>query len=161
MASRISTLDREISIAASNLKPKAEEVLPQCLRLMLNVGMTLSPAIDQAMMIDAYRYAISGLPAAALQKATECLIKGDIERTARWCIPIPPELAAIARDEATSMYNDLRRMQETRDTLKDIAARAQPKDEASKTRVRALIAATKTRSDVGVDSRPWGCRLCR
>ncbi|MDX0584696.1 hypothetical protein GOD01_17560 [Sinorhizobium medicae] len=143
---RISTLDHEISTAADSLKPRADEVLQQCLRSMLAAGMTLSPAIDPATIVDVYRYAMSGLPAAALHKVTERLIRGEIARTSRWHIPIPPEFAAIVRDEAAIICNDLRRMQETRDALKGAVALAQPQDEASKARVRALIAATKIRT---------------
>jgi hypothetical protein len=96
------------------------------------------------MMLDVYGYALSELSAGALQKVTERLIKGQIERASYWSIPIPPELAAMVREEERALRNDLRRLMDTHDTLEDIAVHQRPKDDAAKARVRQRLEAFRS-----------------
>lgn len=85
-----------------------------------------------------YTYALSDVPAYGLRRAVEKIIKGEYAIKYGF-IPLPPELAAMARAEARVIREDLRRLCEKHDTLATIAnSKVQEPDKEAIARVAKM-----------------------
>lgn len=84
-----------------------------------------------------YEYALKDVPSSALKIVTKKFVSGEYENMEYRYIPRPPELAAMCRMEARSIHEDLRRLNEKKETLSLLA----PKPKASedeKERIRKM-----------------------
>jgi len=134
-------LERQITAATEKLRPTGDDGVAKALRTLQTGGLSLSASIAAKDMNTVYSYALSGLSNEALTTVCKKLVRGeyDIERKA--FIPLPPELAAMVRAEQRVFSEDLSRLRGMSESIK--LAKPEPKNEAMKARIRALVASSK------------------
>lgn len=85
-----------------------------------------------------YGYALSDVPAAGLKRAVEKIIKGEYP-IKHGFMPLPPELAAMARAEAKTIRDDLVRLREKEASIREMNTAPEPVSEESRQRVRSML----------------------
>lgn len=139
LPAQISTLSREIGALTEKLAPAGSDTIARYLLSMRKAGMAIPAGMKPDDLEATYGYALADVPAYGLHRAVEKLLKGEYE-IERGFIPRPPELAAMARLEAKVIREDLARLRERERTLKDLSEKPCEVDEASRARVKALLA---------------------
>jgi hypothetical protein len=89
-----------------------------------------------------YAFALAGVPAFGVQKATAGVIRGEYDIN-KGFVPKPPEFAAIARLETKNIRDDLVRLREKEATLAEAAKPREKTSEEQKERIRRLHAQFK------------------
>lgn len=139
LPAQISTLSREIGVLTEKLAPAGSDAIARYLLSMRKAGMAIPAGMKPDDLEPTYGYALADVPAYGLHRAVEKLLKGEYE-IERGFIPRPPELAAMARSEAKVIRDDLARLRGRERTLKELSEKPHEADEASKARVKALLA---------------------
>lgn len=132
----LSTLDQQIGALAEQLRPVNDAHVARAVNSLLNAGLMLPSGIKMDKAPEVYAFALSGVPASGVQKATQGIIRGEYP-IKHGFIPTPPEFAAIARLETKTLRDDLMRLREHRAALDDYRPRPKTSDE-EKARIRAL-----------------------
>jgi hypothetical protein len=112
-----STLLQQITALTEQLAPAGPDEIAVCLNGLMNGGMMISASIQADNPVDEYRLALSGAPIAGLRKAFLKLKRGEYENINYAFIPLPSELAAMARAEARVLREDRVRLQEKAEAL--------------------------------------------
>ncbi|MCZ3377443.1 hypothetical protein [Rhizobium sp. AG207R] len=90
---------------------------------------------------DVYGFALAGVSACGVQKATTKIIRGEYEIN-RAFVPTPPEFAALARKEALAVRSDLNRLQLSKESIIDAQPREKT-DAAQMAKIRDLVSRFK------------------
>lgn len=117
---QLSTLSREIGELTERLAPAEPDAISKHLLSLRKAGMSIPSGMKPEDLEAVYTYALSEVPAYGLRKAVEKIIKGEYAIKYGF-IPLPPELAAMARSEARVIREDLVRLREKQETLATIA----------------------------------------
>lgn len=135
---QLSTLTREIGELTDKLAPADRETVAKHLLSLTKSGMAVPSGMKPDDMHSVYGYALSDVPAVGLRRAVEKIIKGEYNINYRF-LPLPPELAAMARLEAKSLRDDLVRLREKQATIQSLtASQPQEPDQATRERVGKL-----------------------
>lgn len=86
-----------------------------------------------------YAYALTDVPGYGVHKATGKIIRGEYEIN-RGFIPMPPELAAMARAEAKVIREDKVRLMEKLRTIEVIQCKPEHRDDAMRQRIKDMRA---------------------
>lgn len=128
----------EITALTDRLAPADGETIAKHLLSLRKAGMAIPSGMKPDDLEPVYTYALSDVPAFGLRRAVEKIIKGEYQIKYGF-MPLPPELAAMARAEARTLREDLSRLRAREATLADIAKGPPPEpDESTKERVRHL-----------------------
>ncbi|MCA1440456.1 hypothetical protein I6F07_09565 [Ensifer sp. IC4062] len=140
-------MNEEIGRLADRLKPAGPERLAECLDALKRGGMAAPAAIAPADFLREYVLALSNVPACGLMAAIVKLKRGEYATVNPAFMPLPAELAALARREALGVREDIARARAMAETLQALS-RPKPSSE-SRARVRALHA--RFRAQVGAE----------
>lgn len=138
----LSTLETQIGALTEKLAPATEDHISKAVRSLLAAGLALPSGMKVEKAPEIYAYALAGIPAFGVQKATGCIIRGEYEIN-RGFVPTPPEFAAMARLESKSVREDLMRLREKQATLQEAATPREKTDEQQMARIRKLYAEFK------------------
>ncbi|MCA1407307.1 hypothetical protein I6F26_14225 [Ensifer sp. IC3342] len=140
-------MNEEIGRLADRLKPAPPERVAECLDALKRGGMAAPVSIAPADFLREYVLALSNVPACGLMAAIVKLKRGEYATVKPAFMPVPAELAALARKEALGVQEDMARARATLETLQALSRpEASPE---SKARVRALHA--RFRAQVSAD----------
>lgn len=147
LPARLSNLNEEIGRLADRLKPAGPERVAECLDALKRGGMAAPAAIAPGDFLREYSLALSNVPACGLTAAIVKLKRGEYDTVKPAFMPLPAELAALARKEALSVREDMARARATVETLQALSRpKASPE---SKARVRALHARFRAQVSAG------------
>lgn len=132
-----STLAQQITALTEQLAPAGPDEIAVCLNGLMNGGMMISASIQADNPVDEYRLALSGAPIAGLRKAFLKLKRGEYENINYAFIPLPSELAAMARAEARVLREDKVRLVERANAM--AVPKAEPVSEAGKAKIKTLL----------------------
>lgn len=138
----LSTLETQISSLTEKLEPVSEDHVARSIQSLLNAGLSLPSGMKVDAAPEIYAYALAGVPAFGVQKATAGIIRGEYEIN-KGFVPKPPEFAAIARLETKAIRDDLVRLREKAATLQEVAKPREKTSEEQKERIRRLHAQFK------------------
>ncbi|WEX86606.1 hypothetical protein PZN02_002907 [Sinorhizobium garamanticum] len=131
-------MNEEIGRLADRLKPAGPERVAECLDALKRGGMAAPAAIAPGDFLREYTLALSNVPACGLMAAIVKLKRGEYATVKPAFMPLPAELAALARKESLGVREDMARARAMVETLHALS-RPEPSPE-SKARVRALHA---------------------
>lgn len=132
-------MNREIGALTEKLQPADGSAIAKHLLSLRKAGMSIPNGMKPDDLEAVYTYALSDVPAFGLRRAVEKIIKGEYQIKYGF-MPLPPELAAMARAEAKATRDDLVRLREKEATLRDLAKKPDDRpDEAAKERMRQLL----------------------
>jgi len=135
---QLSTLSREIGALTDQLRPAEADAISKYLLSMRKAGMSVPTGMKPEDLESVYGYALSDVPAFGLKRAVEKIIKGEYP-IKNGFIPLPPELAAMARAEAKTVRDDLTRLREKEATIRDLQNKPEPASEDARARVRSML----------------------
>ncbi|THK33520.1 hypothetical protein EHS39_35755 [Ensifer sp. MPMI2T] len=138
LPARLSNLNEEIGRLADRLKPAPPERVAECLDALKRGGMAAPAAIAPADFLREYVLALSNVPVCGLMAAIVKLKRGEYATVKPAFMPLPAELAALARKESLCVREDMARARAMVETLQALS-RPKPSPE-SRARVRALHA---------------------
>ncbi|WP_173513022.1 hypothetical protein [Sinorhizobium psoraleae] len=141
-------MSEEIGRLADRLRPAPPERVAECLDALKRGGMVAPAGIAPADFLREYVLALSNVPACGLMAAIVKLKRGEYAAVRPGFMPVPAELAALARQEARGAREDMARARATAETLRALSKPPPPSPE-SKARVRALHA--RFRAQVSAD----------
>lgn len=132
----LSTLNQEISALTEKLAPAATDHVKESISSLIRAGLLFPSSIkaEDAPMV--YGFALTNISTHGLRHAVTKLIRGEYEYINRAFIPLPPELAAMARAETRLIVEDLSRLKARRAAM--VPPEPEKRDEAMIARVRAL-----------------------
>lgn len=113
----LSTLNREISVLTDKLAPINDDQAGVAFRRLLMTGLSLPASMDAAKAPGIYAFALRGISHDGLHRAVEKVIRGEYDNISRSFMPTPPELAALAREEAKVIVADLIRLKDRRESI--------------------------------------------
>ncbi|MDK1386885.1 hypothetical protein QN224_15860 [Sinorhizobium sp. 8-89] len=138
LPARLSSLSEEIGRLADRLRPAPPEGVAECLDALKRGGMVAPASIAPADFLREYVLALSNVPACGLMAAIVKLKRGEYAAVRPGFMPVPAELAALARQEARGVREDMARARATAETLRALSK--PPPSPESKARVRAIHA---------------------
>jgi len=138
----LSTLETEIGALTEKLAPATEDHVSKAVRSLLAAGLALPSGMKAEKAPEIYAYALAGIPAFGIQKATACIIRGEYNIN-RGFVPTPPEFAAMARLETKTIREDLMRLREKQATLQDAAKPREKSNPEQLERIRQMHAQFK------------------
>ncbi|MEZ2131884.1 MULTISPECIES: hypothetical protein [unclassified Sinorhizobium] len=133
----LSTLNRQIGALSEQLRPATEDQVARSVRSLLAAGLALPSAMQAGKAPEIYAFALAGVAAHGLRRATEKIIRGEYEIN-RAFVPTPPEFAALARSEARAVREDIARLRERKAMLEEAGRPRAKTDEGQLDRIRAL-----------------------
>jgi hypothetical protein len=139
----LSTLTQEIGALTEKLAPARTDFIAECIDKLKSGGMMVPKGIAAAEFIREYTIALAGVPTYGLAIAVMKLKRGEYPDVKPDFMPLPAMLAAIARLETKTIRDDLVRLREKQDTLKEAAAPKEKTSEEQLARIRALHAQFK------------------
>lgn len=141
---QLSTLSREIGDLTERLQPADGQMIAKHLLSLRKAGMAIPNGMKPEDLEAVYAYALSDVPAFGLRRAVEKIIKGEYPIKYGF-MPLPPELAAMARAEARVLREDLARLRDKEAALAEIA-KGPPKepDRESIQRVKGLLSSFRS-----------------
>ncbi|WP_331374832.1 hypothetical protein [Sinorhizobium chiapasense] len=145
-------MNEEIGRLADRLRPAPPERVAECLDALKRGGMAAPAAIAPADFLREYTLALSNVPACGLMTAILKLKRGEYATVNPAFMPLPAELAALARKEALGVREDMARARATVETLQALS-RPKPSPE-SKARVRALLARYRGQAELPAADAP-------
>lgn len=113
----LSTLNQEIGALTDQLAPADEALIARAIDTLDRGGMNAPAGIAPENLLSEYSIALDGVPRYGLVTAITKLKRGEYETIKAGFMPLPAELAAIARLEAKSLREDRIRKQETLNAL--------------------------------------------
>jgi hypothetical protein len=138
----LSTLATQISSLTEKLAPVSEDHVARSIRSLLAAGLSLPSGMTVEAAPEIYAFALAGVPAIGVQKATAGVIRGEYDIN-KGFVPKPPEFAAIARLETKAIRDDLVRLREKAATLQEVAKPREKTSEEQMERIRQLHAQIK------------------
>jgi hypothetical protein len=138
----LSTLQQEITVLTEKLAPVSDDHVARSIRSLLAAGLSLPSGMTVEAAPEIYAFALAGVPAFGVQKATAGVIRGEYDIN-KGFVPKPPEFAAIARLETKNIRDDLVRLREKEATLAEAAKPREKTSEEQKERIRRLHAQFK------------------
>lgn len=134
-----STLAVRITEAESQLRaPSTDEILVG-LKWLLDAGIAYSVTLAPGEQSAAYLSILKGVPMCGLRRALTKFRNGEYENANYAFIPLPAELAAMARAEAKAERDDLVRLRDTKRTLDERSQEPAKVSEEGKARIRKML----------------------
>lgn len=109
------------------------------LKWVLDVGMSYPVSLPSGEEEEAYLAVLKTVPTCGLRKALTKLRNGEYENINLAFIPLPAELAAMARAEAKAERDDLVRLRDTKRTLDERSQEPAKVSEEGKARIRKML----------------------
>lgn len=133
-----STISEEIAELTRRLQWASPDLIRDCLDRLVAGGMEIPPGLPIGKWLDEYRYALHHIPAYGLVIATKKLKRGEIASHRTAFIPLPAQLAHLAREEAEETVADLARLKAKTNAAKATADmfHRQPTEEEERQRER-------------------------
>lgn len=138
----LSTLQQEITVLTEKLAPVTDDHVSRSIRSLLAAGLSLPSGMTVEAAPEIYAFALAGVPAFGVQKATAGVIRGEYDIN-KGFVPKPPEFAAISRLETKAIRDDLVRLREKEATLQEASTPREKTSEEQKERIRQLHAQFK------------------
>lgn len=136
---QLSTLSREIGDLTERLQPADGQMIAKHLLSLRKAGMAIPNGMKPEDLEAVYAYALSDVPAFGLRRAVEKIIKGEYPIKYGF-MPLPPEMAAMARGEARVLREDLIRLKERKASIEALSATPPAAvDENAKARIRSML----------------------
>lgn len=132
-----STLQQQITALTKQLAPATFDEIDVVLNGLMDGGMMFPATIKAKDKIGEYRKAMSDCPSVGLRKVSVKLKRGEYDNVNLAFIPLPAELAAMARAEARTEREDRQRLRERAKAIEEQSARPEPRDPEMIARVKA------------------------
>lgn len=133
----LSTLNQEISGLTEKLTPATADHVKESISSLIRAGLLFPASIkaEDAPMV--YGFALTSISAHGLRHAVAKLVRGEYENINRAFIPLPPELAAMARAETRTIVEDLARLKAKREAME---LKPQTRNPETVARIREMVA---------------------
>lgn len=129
----------QITEAENQLRaPLMDEILVG-LNWLLDAGISYSITLKSGEEENAYLSILKGVPMCGLRRALTKFRNGEYENMNYSFIPLPAELAAMARAEAKMERDDLVRLRDTKRTLDERSQETAKVSEEGKARIRKML----------------------
>lgn len=116
-----STLQNEITELTKKLSPSGEDEVAKCINALLDAGLMIPSAVNEADAINLYRDALSATPVEGLRKVFIKLKRGEYSNHVRY-LPNPAEMASLANAEIRTFRDDRARLSERMRVARENAA---------------------------------------
>jgi hypothetical protein len=100
LPAQLSTLQSEITALTEQLTPAGPDDIGKAIGSLMDGGMMIPQSIKAADPVEEYRIVLKGVPICGLRTAFIKIKRGEYEKINPAFIPLPSELAKLARDEA-------------------------------------------------------------
>lgn len=140
MPAKLSTLQQEISKLTSQLVPARDDDIDSYLNALMDGGMMFPASIMAKDKIGEYRKALAIVPAAGLFAVVMKLKRGEYDNINLAFIPLPNEMAAMARAEAKALRENVLRLREQAKAIEEQNRLPEPRNEAMIERIRLMRA---------------------
>jgi hypothetical protein len=115
----LSTLDQEITELSTKLEPSRPDFIAECLHKLKAGGMLVPKSIAAADFMNEYTIALGGVPQHGLMVVVAKLKRGEYPAISAEFMPLPAQLAAMARAECKLVRDDITRLRERKITLEE------------------------------------------
>lgn len=133
----LSTLNQELSALTEKLAPTNAEHVAEAIKSLLSAGLALPVNMVQEQAPEIYAFAMKNVSQTGLRKVVTKLVRGEYDNISKAFIPLPSELAAMARAETRILVEDVARLKERRDSL--MLTLPEKKDDDARERVRKKL----------------------
>lgn len=151
----LSTLDQEITALSKQLAPVKPDFIAECLHKLKSGGMLVPKSIAAADFLTEYTIALGGVPEHGLKVVVVKLKRGEYPDVNPEFMPLPAQLAAMARAECRVLRDDIARLREKQSTIADLNKQPENTPEERRrqiARVRELHAGFKQANEAARDA---------
>ncbi len=129
----------QITEAENQLRAPVTDEIIAGLKWLLDAGISYSITLPNGEEETAYMAILKGVPMCGLRRALTKFRNGEYQNMNYSFIPLPAELAAMARAEAKMERDDLVRLRDTKRTLDERSQETAKVSEEGKARIRKML----------------------